>query len=533
MSRRPRRTYRRARQRTARQLGPDRLKSHQAALLRPPHRAGTAQLRHEWHASHHAHRGHSPLRILSTNALPTPAVYMHMLESASVHGESHPRAQAAPPLTIATARGFPSSDGRSAPQATGGLRASGDGVRGVARPLRDHLGRALRGVLGKVLLEEGGEVVLRLLELGRVGPRTRRVEQRVGHAGARRRVREAEDRVGLARRLRELSRVDRVDDGARVLEWAALALGAADPPGVEQPRGRLVLLELGGEHRGVLDGVPHEKRLAVTRREGGDRLCDAVLRARHLGCVARDEVVDHLFGRELGDGRQHAVAIACEQDDVGRVAAEGRQLGVGDVLERVGAASVLGDRDVVKVNGAALVIEHDVLDHGAKADGTEDVRLVLLGEGDALGVAAALDVEDSSLGPHVLVIADELAPRVGRERCLTGAAEAEEDGHVAVGSLVGGGVEAELAAQRHLVHHEREDALLHLARVLRPQDDHLRPRVAKALGVAAEVEVDRAGGGHALDVTVGGEAARVEDDHVWHEVVELRVGRVDEHVAHE
>eukprot|EP00966_Prymnesium_polylepis_P002418 55527-Prymnesium_polylepis.1 len=57
--------------------------------------------------------------------------------------------------------------------------------------------------------------------------------------------------------------------------------------------------------------------------------------------------------------------------------------------------------------------------HGAKADGTEDVRLVLLGEGDALGVAAALDVEDSSLGPHVLVIADELAPRVGRERCLT------------------------------------------------------------------------------------------------------------------
>eukprot|EP00966_Prymnesium_polylepis_P126997 2937234-Prymnesium_polylepis.1 len=67
------------------------------------------------------------------------------------------------------------------------------------------------------------------------------------------------------------------------------------------------------------------------------------------------------------------------------------------------------------------------------------------------------------------------------EGCGTGAAEAEEDGHVAVGSLVGGGVEAELAAQRHLVHHEREDALLHLARVLRPQDDHLRPRVAKAL----------------------------------------------------
>ena len=46
---------------------------------------------------------------------------------------------------------------------------------------------------------------------------------------------------------------------------------------------------------------------------------------------------------------------------------------------------------------------------------------------DALGVAAALDVEDALVRPHVLVVADEAAQRVGRERGLAGARQAEED----------------------------------------------------------------------------------------------------------
>ena len=41
---------------------------------------------------------------------------------------------------------------------------------------------------------------------------------------------------------------------------------------------------------------------------------------------------------ELGDGRQDAVAIACEKDDVVWVAAHRRQLGVRDKLERVRTA---------------------------------------------------------------------------------------------------------------------------------------------------------------------------------------------------
>ena len=193
-----------------------------------------------------------------------------------------------------------------------------------------------------------------------------------------------------------------------------------------------------------------------------------------------------------------------------------------------------------------LGIEDNVLHHRAEADRVEDLGLALCGESDALGVAAALDVEDALVRPHVFVVPDERAARVGRERRLAwrrqnprlwgtgglrrageatasfpdcfrrrsgvlrsgpslqtvhagrwgaalrlcgrrfqparhaGAREAEEDGHAAVGPLVGRRVEAQLVAQRHHVHHVREDALLHLARVLRAQDDHLGLRAAEA-----------------------------------------------------
>ena len=57
--------------------------------------------------------------------------------------------------------------------------------------------------------------------------------------------------------------------------------------------------------------------------------------------------------------------------------------------------------------------------------------------------------------------------RDGRRACAAHRArEPEKDGDVAVVVLVGGGVEAELTEERHPVHHQREDALLHLARVL-------------------------------------------------------------------
>src|SRR5699024_11502762 len=47
---------------------------------------------------------------------------------------------------------------------------------------------------------------------------------------------------------------------------------------------------------------------------------------------------------------------------------------------------------------------------------------------DALGVAAALEVEDAVGAPAVLVVADQLAAGVGGQGGLAGAGQAEEDG---------------------------------------------------------------------------------------------------------
>jgi hypothetical protein len=88
-----------------------------------------------------------------------------------------------------------------------------------------------------------------------------------------------------------------------------------------------------------------------------------------------------------------------------------------DVIDGVGNAGVLRLGAVVVV-GHAVVVEHHVLEHGAEPDGVPDLRLDFLREFDALGVAAALDVEDALRRPAVLVIADQRAIRIGERVVL-------------------------------------------------------------------------------------------------------------------
>jgi hypothetical protein len=157
-------------------------------------------------------------------------------------------------------------------------------------------------------------------------------------------------------------------------------------------------------------------------------------------------VVARLLGREPADRGQDAERVAGEHDNVARLAVDGAgDLRVRDELDRVRAARVLRDRDVVVVRDARAGVVDDVLEDRAEADRVEDLRLLLRGEVDRLGVAAALDVEHARVGPDVLVVADEQPARVGRERRLARAGEAEEERDVAVVDAdVGGRVQGEL-----------------------------------------------------------------------------------------
>ena len=92
------------------------------------------------------------------------------------------------------------------------LRASVDDLRG-----------GLVRVLLEVVLEQLAELGDLAGEVGGAGPALLGVEELVGHARARLGHGQVEDVVGLVVDLGELAAVDGVEDGAGVLEWAALA----------------------------------------------------------------------------------------------------------------------------------------------------------------------------------------------------------------------------------------------------------------------------------------------------------------------
>ena len=247
---------------------------------------------------------------------------------------------------------------------------------------------------------------------------------------------------------------------------------AAEPAGVHQEDLGAGLVQLLAQHLGVDRGRPGEEGLAEQGGEGGDRLLDAALRAGQLAGVAGDEVVHGRVLIQTGDGRQHAEGVGRQEDDGLGQAAHAGDGGGGDVVHRVADSGVLGEA-AVEVIGMARLVQDHVLHHRAEADGAVDLRLLLLLQTDALGVAAALDVEHALVGPAVLVVADQRPVRVGGQGGLAGAAEAEEHGGVSVLADVGRAVHGQDALGGEDVVHDGEDGLLDLAGVLAAGDEHL------------------------------------------------------------
>src|SRR5271166_2367045 len=108
------------------------------------------------------------------------------------------------------------------------------------------------------------------------------------------------------------------------------------------------------------------------------------------------------------------------------MSANARDYGVVDELHRIGGACVFRLAVVVVVRDAGVRVERHILKHATEPQRVPDLRLVLLRKLDALGVASALEVEDAVGTPSVLVVADEVARRVGRERGLARSRQAEK-----------------------------------------------------------------------------------------------------------
>ena len=149
----------------------------------------------------------------------------------------------------------------------------------------------------------------------------------------------------------------------------------------------------------------HEGRAKASRKRGF-WLGDAHLGAGDFGRVPAHKVIHGLVGRQATNRRQHAEGIAGEEDDVARMATGAGDHRVGDVVDGIGRTGVFGNRVGGVIDPAALLVADDVFQDRAKADGAKNLRLLLWGQVDALGIAAALDVEDSLCAPDVLVVAN-------------------------------------------------------------------------------------------------------------------------------
>ena len=124
----------------------------------------------------------------------------------------------------------------------------------------------------------------------------------------------------------------------------------------------------------------------------------------------------------------------------------------------------------------------------------------------------------------MLVVADQRALRIGRQRGLAGAGEAEEDRGVAVGADIGRAVHRHHALFGQIVVQRGEHALLHLAGIIRPADQD---------DLAGEIDRDHVLRTHAVAFRIGPEARQVDDGEFGHEARKLRCLGADQQRADE
>ena len=104
------------------------------------------------------------------------------------------------------------------------------------------------------------------------------------------------------------------------------------------------------------------------------------------------------------------------------------EAGVGDIADGIGATRILCKASIIEIEFARCLIDHDVLKDRAEAFRCgENFGFGFRRKADHLGIATALEIEDAAIGPTVLVVADQRAVRIGRQCCLAGARQSEED----------------------------------------------------------------------------------------------------------
>ncbi|MCY1173208.1 hypothetical protein D9M73_133620 [compost metagenome] len=109
-------------------------------------------------------------------------------------------------------------------------------------------------------------------------------------------------------------------------------------------------------------------------------------------------MIHRLLGRQLGDRRQDAISVRRQHHHVARHRPHIVFRRIGNEVDRIGTATVLGEARIVEIEHARHRVHHHIFEDRAKAfGGREDFRLGIGRQADHLGIAAALEIEDGGV----------------------------------------------------------------------------------------------------------------------------------------
>src|SRR5258708_10485898 len=207
---------------------------------------------------------------------------------------------------------------------------------------------------------------------------------------------------------------------------------------------------------------------------------ETALRTSDFGRVPGQEVIHGLFRIESCNRGKSRKGICREKEDVLRVPSDTGKHRIVYELQWISSTRVFRDRIIVIVGGFAFFVENHVFKDRTRPNCIPDLWLALLGEVNALRVAAPFEIENPRVAPTVLVISDQVAIGVCRQSGLAGARKAKKQSGLAIDAAIGRTVHRENLTVREKIVQHRENGFLDLSRVTRPPDEN-----------DARLEVDR------------------------------------------
>lgn len=89
------------------------------------------------------------------------------------------------------------------------------------------------------------------------------------------------------------------------------------------------------------------------------------------------------------------------------MASIGGDLGIGDKLQWVASTGILRNANVIIVDVFGLLLKTNIFEHSSEFNSIIYLRLFLVAETNALGIASTFNIEHTLIGPDMFVITNQ------------------------------------------------------------------------------------------------------------------------------